>query len=111
MRTNTDFSPLDVSSSAHATRRRVVFDPTINLGHMLTFLGFIVAIFVTFSAQEKRVAMVEQQSVSLVERLRDQDVRFKEGLGELKSDIKDLQRSVNDVNRTLNAPVPSPIRK
>ena len=103
-----DIMPLD-ATQPH--RRRVSFDPTINLGHMLTFIGFIAAIFVTFSAQEKRVAMVEQQSVSLVERLRDQDMRFKEGLGELKSDIKDLQRSVNDVNRTLNAPVPSPIRK
>ena len=108
MNGRSDLAPLE-SNPPH--RRRVAFDPTINLGHMLTFLGFIVAIFVTFSAQEKRVAMVEQQSVSLVERLRDQDVRFKEGLGELKSDIKDLQRSVNDVNRTLNAPVPTPIRK
>jgi hypothetical protein len=101
-----DLMPLGDGQSHH--RRRVSFDPTINLGHMLTFVGFIVAIFVTFSAQEKRVAVVEQQSASLVERLRDQDVRFKEGLGELKSDIKDLQRSVNEVNRTLNAPAPLP---
>ena len=78
---------------------------------MLTFIGFIVAIFVTFNAQEKRVGIVEQQSVTLAERLKEQDGRVKEGLSELKSDIKDLQRSVNDVNRTLNAPVPTPIRK
>ena len=33
----------------------VRFDNTINLGHILTFLGFLVTIMVTWSTLDKRV--------------------------------------------------------
>ena len=44
----------------------------------------------------------------MVERNREKDASLKDSLLELKSDIKDLQRSVNDVNRTLSTPRPKP---
>lgn len=103
MGSNTDFAVLD---AAHQ-RRRVHFDPTINLGHLLTFLGFIVMGFSAYSALDKRVTVIEAHAAQAAERLREQDGRFKETLGEIRSDVKDLQRSVNDVNRNLrstNAP-------
>lgn len=99
MGANTDFNLLE---NHHAIQRRKVhFDPTINLGHVLTFLGFIVMGFSAYSALDKRVTVIEAHTAQIAERTRDQDARFKETLGEIRADVKDLQRSVNDVNRNL----------
>lgn len=89
-------------------RKRLAFDPTINLGHVLTFVGFLAAGFSAYSTLDKRMTLVEQHAAVVVERSREQDGRFKEGLLEIKSDLKYLQRSVNDVNRTLATPGPKP---
>ena len=81
---------------------RVSFDPTINLGHVLTFVGFIVSGFTAYNALDKRVTVIESQTAAIVERTRDQDVRLKDTLTEIKGDVKELQRSVNDAVRTLS---------
>lgn len=98
-----DFSTL--TETAHRPRR-VTFDPTINLGHLLTFAGFLVTGFSAYSTLDKRVTLVEQQAMAVVERGREQDVRLKDNMAELKSELKDLQRSVNDVSRTLTRAKP-----
>jgi hypothetical protein len=100
MSNDSDFT--HVLEPAHHHRRRVLFDPTINLGHVLTFVGFLVTGFSAYSALDKRVTIIESQSASVVERSREQAARLKETLSEIKSDVKDLQRSVNDVNRNLS---------
>ena len=100
-----DFTPL--ADSGHRARR-VTFDPTINLGHVLTFAGFLITGFSAYSALDKRVTLVEQQAAVVVEHSREQDGRVKETLREIRSDLKDLQRSVNDVSRTLTVPRPKP---
>lgn len=102
---STDFTPLVEQTSA---RRRVLFDPTINLGHVLTFVGFVITGFSAYSALDKRVTVIESQSAIVAERSREQDNRLKETLSEIKGDVKELQRSVNDVSRNLNAPAPAP---
>ncbi len=43
------------------TSRKIKFDPTINLGHILTFLGFIFSIFVGWTVLDKRVTVLEEQ--------------------------------------------------
>lgn len=105
---SSDFTPL-VEQTHH--RRRVAFDPTINLGHVLTFVGFLVTGFSAYSALDKRVTLIESQSATVVERTREQDVRLKDTLAEIKGDVKELQRSVNDVNRNLSSAPSAPVRK
>jgi len=91
------FGALESSGS----RKRVQFDPTINLGHILTFVGFMLAGFGAWGNIDKRLTLTEVQSVAVVERTADQDKRMNEALRELKADVKDVQRAVNDINRTL----------
>lgn len=98
MSNNSDFATIVEPSH----RRRVSFDPTINLGHVLTFVGFLVTGFSAYSALDKRVTIIESQAAAVVERSREQDSRLKDTLSEIKADVKDLQRSVNDVNRNLS---------
>lgn len=84
-----------------APRKRIHFDPTINLGHILTFVGFIVVGFAAYGNIDKRITLTEVQASAAVERTTEQDKRMSEALKELKTDIKDVQRAVNDINRTL----------
>lgn len=98
-----DFSASESLASESPTRRskRVLFDPTINLGHVLTFAGFMVVGLTTYSTLDKRVTLAEQQNIVQEARAKEADVRMTDALKELKNDVKDVQRSVSDVNRTL----------
>lgn len=95
---STDFTPL---VEPHHARRRLAFDPTVNLGHVLTFVGALVAGVSAYSTLDKRVSVVESQAVVVSERTREQDSRMKETLSDIKSDVKDLQRSLNDFSRNM----------
>lgn len=91
----------DTAASSH--RKRLVFDPTINLGHVLTFLGFMVAGFSAYSSLDKRVTLVEQTAVITQERTRERDAQVKETLAEVKGDVKDVSRTLSDVQRTVES--------
>lgn len=41
-------------------RSRLRFDPTINLGHLITFVGFLLAGFGAWSTLDKRVVVLEE---------------------------------------------------
>ena len=56
---NTDNAPLDI---APHTRRRIVFDPTINLGHVLSFIAFLAVGGGAYLNIEKRVTVQEVRS-------------------------------------------------
>ena len=81
--------------------RRVGFDPTINLGHILTFVGFVVMGFGAWQTLDKRITLTELQNQTEELRAVEANARMVESLKELKNDVKDVQRSVSDVNRTL----------
>lgn len=81
-------------------RRRVAFDPTINLGHVLTFIGFMIAGFSAYSTLDKRVTLIESQMLTSSVQVRDQDSRLKEMLSDIRSDVKELQRTVNFNSRS-----------
>lgn len=102
--TTSEFTPL---GEAHH-RKRVAFDPTINLGHVLTFVGFLIAGFGAYSTLDKRVTVVELQNAVVTERSREQDNRMKESLLDIRADLKNLQFSINDVNRAVTAPRQKP---
>lgn len=93
--------PIDFAGPEPMQRKRVQFDPTINLGHILTFVGFMLAGFGAWGNIDKRITLTEVQAGAAVERTNDQDRRMNETLKELKTDIKDVRQAVNDINRTL----------
>ena len=82
-------------------RKRLNFDPTINAGHILTFIGMVVAVMVSYSLMDKRVGVLEERSNAAIIQAADKQAEQKESLREIKSDIKDLQRSVNEISRAV----------
>jgi hypothetical protein len=85
-----------------ATHRRVHFDPTINLGHILTFVGFMASGFVAYNTLDKRITVQEQLLASISAQRIERDADQKERLTEIKSDIKDLARIMADLARIQN---------
>ncbi len=60
--------------------RRIRFDPTVNLGHILTFLGFISLGIGAYQNLDKRVTVVEVRQVAQDRRDDAQDSAMKDSL-------------------------------
>ena len=80
-------------------RGRIVFDPTINAGHILTFIGFMIAGLTAYNTIDKRVTIVEQRTQASEVRATEQDSRLKDSLTEIKTDLRDVKKSLNDLSR------------
>ena len=81
--------------------KKVKFDPTINLGHLLTFIAMVIGVMSSYSLLDKRVGVLEERSNTAIAQAADKQAEQKESLREIKSDIKDLQRSVNEISRAV----------
>lgn len=76
-------------------KKRPTFDPTINLGHILTFIGFMATGMATYSTLDKRLAVVEIRQASSDQSSIERETRMKESLNELKMDVKEVKQSIN----------------
>lgn len=83
------------------------FDPTINAGHILTFVATMVTVAVFFvtgwNLLDKRVVVLEQGAVYQAKRDDAQDMAIGEKLGDIKEAVKDVRRSVDDLRRDQQA--------
>lgn len=90
---HTDNAPIDSPPS----RRKPVFDPTINLGHILTFLGFIAVGGGAYLNIEKRVTVQEVRSELTYRAMEEEKGRNSSNLGEIKNDIKEVRRGIDEL--------------
>ena len=92
--TPTDFSQID-----EPKRRRLIFDPTINAGHVLTFASLAFALFIGWSALDKRVVILEEAKFYQVRRDEAQDQAIGDKFSEIRDRLKDVQGSVDELRR------------
>lgn len=83
------------------TQRGLRFDPTINAGHLLTFLGFIIAGFVGWTTLDKRVVVLEEQRKAQESRDTGQDARSADKFIEIKETMNEIKRAVEQVRDQL----------
>ena len=77
--------------------RRIKFDRTINLGHVLTAVSMIVAAMVSWSLVDKRVVVLEEARAAQRERDTAQDASNREKFQEVRDTMIDLRRAVEKV--------------
>lgn len=82
-------------------RSGVRFDPTINLGHVLTFIGFLLTALLTWSSMDKRVTVLEEARKVQESRDLAQDSRLSEKMGEIRDSLTELKRGVEQVRDRL----------
>ena len=81
--------------------RGVRFDNTINLGHVLTFLGFLITIMVTWTTLDKRVVVLEESRKAQATIDSAQDLRTNEKFLEIKDALGEIKRAVERTNEKL----------
>ena len=69
--------------------------------HILTFLGFLVTITVSWSTLDKRVVVLEESRKAQAIMDSAQDLRSAEKFNEIKETLGEIKRSVDRVNDKL----------
>ena len=75
----------------------VKFDPTVNLGHILTFVGFMVAIFTAWTTLDKRVTVIEERATFQSQIDRAQDAKLVESMTQIKESLSDIKGNINRI--------------
>jgi hypothetical protein len=81
-------------SDASSSRAGVRFDPTINLGHIITFIGFILSLVVTWSTLDKRVVVLEESRKAQELRDSSQDQRNSDQMGAIRESLVEIKQNV-----------------
>ena len=81
------------------------FDGTINLGHILTFAGFLGSAAVAYTTMDKRVVVLEQAAVyqQVIDKRQDEDRAALKI--QVREDYKDISNKLDRVlDRTIYNP-------
>jgi hypothetical protein len=84
-----DFTPLEPHS------KRLRFDPTINLGHLLTFVGFMLAGFGAWSTLDKRVLVLEENRKTQATIDQAQDARYDYGIRQVQGQLDRIDTKID----------------
>ena len=79
----------------HGHRGGVKFDATINLGHVLTFVGFVIAGFTAWSTLDKRLTVIEERATFQAQIDRAQDAKLAESMTQIKESLSDIKANIN----------------
>jgi len=85
-----------------ARPRGIKFDSTINLGHMLTFAGFLITIMVTWSTLDKRVVVLEESKKAQEMRDSTQDQRNSDQMTAIKESLVEIKTNVIGLREKLD---------
>lgn len=72
----------------------IKFDKTVNLGHILTFIGFLAAIWSSTMMLHTRLVLVEEKQKMQEMKDAEQDTRGKEVYRDMKEALQDIHRSM-----------------
>lgn len=83
-------------------RKKLSFDPTINAGHLLTFVGFIVAGFVGWSTLDKRLVVVEEARKAQVQTDQHQDTLHRASIDAVRDSLREIKEGVQRLNDRMD---------
>ena len=92
---------IDMNDTPH-TKPRISFDPTINLGHVLTFLGFLIAGFGAWTSLDQRLVRIEENKSYQRQTDANQDQRATDAYIAIRETLTRLDRQVERVADRLD---------
>lgn len=84
------------------SRKGFKFDPSVNLGHLLTFVGFLITIMVTWSTLDKRVVVLEESRKAQELRDTSQDLRNTDQMTAIKETLVEIKTNVIGLREKLD---------
>ena len=79
-------------------RKRLTFDPTINAGHILTFLGFILSMMVGWSVLDKRVVVLEEARKTQAQLDQHQDAIQRASQDSVRETLLEIKQGIREIN-------------
>lgn len=76
-------------------QRRIKFDGTINLGHVLTTVGFVATIISTWQMMDKRVVVLEEARIVQASTDHRQDNELADNKKTVREDLKDISTKLD----------------
>ena len=73
----------------------IKFDRTINLGHVLTFVGFLLTCAMVYGTLDKRVTLLEDNRIAQVVIDRRQDDAINDDRKTMREDLKDIVQKLD----------------
>ena len=101
MRKKDEYIPY-LNNEEEEQKRKFIFDPTINLGHILTFISFLIIGAGIYSSLDKRVLVLETSTTRQDMRDLNQDVDRARISSEMKDATVDIKRSIDRINEKLD---------
>lgn len=89
-------------NEAPSAKPRISFDPTINLGHLLTFVGFLIAGLGAWTTLDKRLVVVEENRSYQRQTDAFQDQRAMDGFLQMRETLTRLDRQVERIADRLD---------
>lgn len=86
------------SDDFQSRKKGIRFDATINLGHILTFFGFMFSGFIAWSAIDSRVVVLEQATKFQSLRDSQQDVLLQNQNQHINEKLVEIKRAVERIN-------------
>jgi hypothetical protein len=83
-------------------KRLVKFDSTINLGHLLTFVGFVLTGFGAWSSIDRRLTVLEESRRVQAQIDANQDERLSQSMGQIKESLSEIRRNLEKVSDRLD---------
>lgn len=74
--------------------RRVTFDPTINLGHVISAVAFVGSVWLAWTNMDKRVLVLEENSKLQQQIDRHQDELSRINMQQIREALADIKRGV-----------------
>jgi len=87
-----DFTPIDGRQS-----KRPRFDPTINLGHLITFVGFLATGFGAWATLDKRLVVLEENRKTQTAIDQSQDARYDYGIRQLQNHLDRMDSKLDRI--------------
>ena len=87
-------TPAYTGEERRQTANGIRFDKTINLGHLLTFAGFIFTILVGWNTMDKRVVVLEESRKAQELRDSGQDQRNSDQMGAIRESLIEIKQNV-----------------
>lgn len=79
-------------------RRKLTFDPTINAGHLLTFVGFFLTLSVGWATLDKRVVVLEEARKTQAQLDQHQDALHRASQDSVRESLSEIKQGIRELN-------------
>ncbi len=97
----TDDTDQDAGTNRRRADRYWRFDPQVNTGHLLQIAVIVAGILSAYGTLDKRVTLADQRAEAAKTAATERDARVKDDLAEIKAEVRELRRGVEDLARRV----------